>query len=414
MARTGDSREAENIAPNGLAGLRASGAGALAPASTSVPRAAVVAAAGVPYHPGGKGKKRSADKGVAGAGKHQSGWDYQDRTIKEEPGATAAEPAARTPTAAGHHGKPTSCTLAAPAAPTVLGAGVAVEGVVGEGPARSLGVEDTTAPAPAAAAVASNGVGVLAQAKSAAAGDAVGICIKGADNNGQGRHADKRGRCQGDWEQDSAALPGAAARCSDVIVISSDDEEEGEGSQRRQYQGLQWKGAGVEGGGKAASSGIGGADRDRVRRFRSAASDQGLAEIAVAIPTAGVAAKGVGAAGARGLHTAAVPAGVAVTQLDHHGAAAAVGNGVIANATTATAAASGGMEAMNVEAAVGAPAGAGARGGAPATGTHQAPKQYILKVTADVEEAAEQVLELCRKLKVEGVLRWGETCNGLL
>ena len=385
------SREAERVAPNGPAVLRGGGAGSLTLAPT----------AGGTYPPGGKRKKRSADNGVAGAGKQQSGRGKFDCTIKEEPGATAAEPAGKSPTAASH-GQPTHCMIAAPGAPVALGAGEAVEGVVGEGPARSLGVEDTTAPAPAAA-VASNSVGVLAQVKSAAAGAAVGILRKGADSNGQGRGADERGRGQGDWEQDSKAMAGAAARCSDVIVISSDDEEEGEGSKHQQYQGLHWKEAGIGGGGKAASSGMGSAGIRRVRRFRSAASDQVLAEVAVATRTAGVVAKGVGAADAKGPHTGTVPAVVAV-RLDHHGAAAAVGNGVTAPATIATAAAYGGVETVNVEAAVSAPTGAGATVGAGTGGSHKAPNQYILKVTTDVEEAAEQVLELCRELKVQGVL----------
>ena len=236
---------------------------------------------------------------------------------------------------------------------------------------------------------------VLAQQKkSAATGDAVGDLGMGAVKRQRGEEVCKQG---------ITAQAGAAVHCSDFIVISSDDEEEGEGTQHQQYKGLQQKEAGVEGAGKAASSGVGGAGIERVERSRSAASDQGLVDTAVAIRTAALIATGVGAADARGLHTASVPAGVAARLDPGRDAAAAAGKGIHPPATTA-AAAYGAVEAYGdiAEALVAAPAEAEAAGGAGNTGTQEAPKQYVLKVTDDVEDAAEQVLELCRGLKVKG------------
>ena len=204
---------------------------------------------------------------------------------------------------------------------------------------------------------------------------------------------------------------GKQQRKQDIIVISSSDDEEKQRPNRQQYRQqyrLQQKWAGVGGSGKAATSGFWGAGIERVKGSRSAASDQGLAEIAIAIPTAGRLSIGTGAADARGLHTASVPAGAAV-RLDHHAAGAAVSKGVAAPAITA---AYGAMEAHIVEAAVAAPAEAEAAGGAGTTGTQEAPKQYILNVTDDVGEAAEEVLEMSRRLKVERVE--GQTCSGLV
>ena len=468
---SGPRREAEGIASNVSPGLHGTGAGPLTLAPRPVPRAAAIAPAGGAYVLSGMGKAQSADEGIAGAEKLQSGGGKFDGIIKDEPEATAAEPAARSRTAAGH-GNPTSRTIAAPAAPIApigkqfragaeselntykqeesgqhckgvssvpsrpsapgaaegarekgvlrfntsraaslagVGAAVAVEGLVREVSDRSLGLKGTTAPAAAAAAVACNNAWVVAQEKkSAAAGDAVRHLVMGAVKSQRGGE---------DCEQGITAQAGAAVRCSDVIVISSDDEEEGEPTQHRQYKGLQQQEAGVGGGGKAASSDMGGAGIGMVKRSRSAASDQELVDTGITIPTAMCLVTGAGAADGTGLQTASVPAGAAV-RLDHHAGAAAISKGIPAPATTATAAAAyGAVEAHIAEAAVAAPAEAeaeaGAAGGAGNTGTHEAPKQYILKDTDDVEEAAEQVLELCRGLKVEGVssiVGWYDCC----